>query len=345
VLRENPELDTSAITASLATHYGLRVASITYLPIGFDLRAAVYRAVAADGAEYFLKVRLGPVFEPGLRVPRAITDLGIPNVLAPLAARSGSLWAPVDVGENGTLVVYPFVHGESAGVAGLTPGQFRVFGETMQAVHSSGLEAQFREALRVEDFTLPSAALVRRLLALIDSGAAFASPAATRLAGILREHAGRIRATLERAEELGRLLQSKSFELVLCHGDIHLTNIIVADDGRIWLVDWDGPLIAPRERDLLFVVGSRIGRRVLPEDEDCFFAGYGPTVIDSTALAYYRYERLIEDLGEDGRSVLIDPNVSEAMRAAETDLVHEFVRPGGDIDCAEQIHRTRWPGP
>jgi spectinomycin phosphotransferase len=182
------------------------------------------------------------------------------------------------------------------------------------------------------------------LLDLIDSGATFDSPAATRLAGIFRERAGRIRATLERAEELGRLLQSKSFELVLCHGDIHLTNVLAGDDGRIWLVDWDGPLIAPRERDLLFVVGSRIGRRVLPEDEDCFFTGYGATVIDPVALSYYRYERLIEDLGEDGRSVLIDPGVSEAVRAAETDLIHEFVKPGGDIDYAEQICRTCWPG-
>jgi hypothetical protein len=36
-------------------------------------------------------------------------------------------------------------------------------------------------------------------------------------------------------------------------------NILFGEDDR-----WDGPLIAPRERDLLFVVGSRIGRHVTP---------------------------------------------------------------------------------
>jgi len=288
VLREDPGLDTGAIAASLAAHYDLRIALIEYLPIGFDMRAAVYRVVADEGAERFLKVRFGPVLEPGLLVPRALIDLGIPNILAPLRTTSGDLWAPLEGSDGHTIVLYPFIHGESAKVAGLTAGQFRTFGETLRAVHASGLESRFRDQLRVEDFALPSAANVRRMLTLLDDGATFESPAATRLAAFWREHADRIRCTLERAEELGRTLQGKSFDLVLCHSDIHLTNILVGADGRIWLIDWDGPIIAPRERDLLFIVGSTIGRPVLPDDEDHFFAGYGPTGIDPIALAYYR---------------------------------------------------------
>ena len=183
-------------------------------------------------------------------------------------------------------------------VAGMTDDQWREFGSTLQAVHSSGLAEEFRGQLPVETFALPSAALARRVLELTHS-TEFENPVAAQFAAFWREHAERIQQMLARAEELGRLLQSRSFDHVLCHADIHAANILVHEDGRISLIDWDGPLIAPRERDLLFVVGSRIARTVEPKEEALFFAGYGPVDIDPEALIYYRYERIVEDLGRD----------------------------------------------
>jgi len=333
VTRDDPGLDLDTIAACLEAQYDLRVSTVTFLPLGYDLNAAVYKVVAADGTDYFLKVRFGPVQESGLLVPWMLSERGIRNVLAPLQTQSSALWCSCD---GRSLVLYPFVAGPNAMVAGMSDEQWRDFGSTLQAVHSSGLAEELSGRLPVETFVLPSAALVRRMLDLAET-TRFENPVAAEFAAFWRESAARISQMLARAEELGRQLQSRSFEHVLCHADIHAANILVSDDGPIHLIDWDGPLIAPRERDLLFVVGSIIAGVVEPGEEALFFEGYGPVDIDPQALIYYRYERVIQDLGEIGQSVLLEPNRSDQMRAEESRLARSFFAPGGDIDHAEAV--------
>lgn len=338
-MRDDPGLDAGKLADCLGARYGIRVVSVAFLPIGYDLSAFVYEAVADDGASYFTKIRSGPVYEPGLLVPRALIDVGIRNVLAPLRTRDSGLWCPLDGYEGYSVVLYPFVRGENAMVAGLTDEQWRVFGATLRAVHDSGLGERFRDQIRVESFALPSAALVREMQALVGSRE-FSGPAASRFAGFWRANAERIDGVLARAEELGRSLRGKAFEMVLCHSDIHAANILAGEDGRIWLVDWDGPIVAPRERDLLFVVGSRIARVVEPREEALFFQGYGPVALEPAALIYYRYERIVEDLGEFGKSVFLDPGLGEEARAAAAELAMGCFAPGGDVERAETVWRA-----
>ena len=332
-MREDPGLDIEGLYACLDAHYGLRVASVAFLPVGYDPAAAVYRVISSDGNAHFLKVRFGPVHEPGLLVPRALIECGIPNALAPLRTRSSNLWCPLD---GCSVVLYPFVRGESAMVAGLSAAQWRGFGSTLRAVHASGLGERLRGRLPVEAFSLPSAALVRRRLSALVGETDFEG-AAARLAAFWRERDGRIRRTLARAEALGDSLRVRPFEHVLCHADIHAANVLVGDDGGIRLIDWDGPLIAPGERDLLSVVGSKIARAVEPREEALFFEGYGRVEIDPEALVYFRYERVIEDIGEFGKGVFLDLGLSEHARTQETDLLTSFFAPGGMVESAETV--------
>jgi len=197
-MREPSELDGDRISACLDIHYGLRVASVAFRPIGYDLNAAVYEVVAHDGAAYFLKVRFGPVHEPGILVPRALGDFGIRNVIAPLRTRSSGLWCPLDDDADYSIVLYPFVPGENAMTVGLSDDQWRRFGSTLRAVHDSGLGESFRGRLSVETFSLSSAALVRRLLTLVRE-MDFEGAVAARLAVSLREHEEQIRGMLGRS--------------------------------------------------------------------------------------------------------------------------------------------------
>lgn len=60
-MRENPGLDLGKIAACLEAQYGLRVATIAFLPVGYDLSAAVYEVATDDGTPYFLKIWSCPI--------------------------------------------------------------------------------------------------------------------------------------------------------------------------------------------------------------------------------------------------------------------------------------------
>jgi spectinomycin phosphotransferase len=332
-----------SIAATIESNYGVRPETVRFLLEGYDPNAMVYQLIADDGAEHFLKVKRGGVDEQSLLVPSALDELGVPNILAPLRTRSSNVWCRV-AGDKGLgIILFPFVHGTNAMHIGMTDLQWRTFGTSLRAVHASGLERSFHRRIRSETFTLPSAARVREMQDLADREH-FSNPIATTLAEFWRENRNRIDALIDRAESLGRSLQSRSFEMVLCHSDIHAANILVADDGRIWLVDWDEPIIAPRERDLQFIVGSHIARTVEPNEEELFFEAYGPTEIDPGLLAYYRYERTIEDLGEFANTTFLDDHVDDCTRAEALEYTRGFFEPGGDVDRAEVVCRSSWPG-
>jgi spectinomycin phosphotransferase len=327
---EDPGLDGPELRQSLRTTYGIEVTDSGFVP-GYDLRAASYE-MRGTGGPWFVKVRLGPFPEPPLEVPRALLEAGVTDVLAPLRTTKGGLAEPM--GDDHTVVVYPFVAGRNAVEAGMTADQWRAFGSTLRAVHDSGLEREFADRLPAEAFALPSAAEVRIVLS---QRPAVDSPAAERLRSFLDAQAGRIGVLLERAAELGRRLAHRPFERVLCHADIHAANILVADDGRILLVDWDGPMLAPRERDLLFVIGSRIARKVDPQEEAWFFEGYGDVPVDREAIVYFRHERMFEDIAVDAASVLGDPSLPEASRESQAGTIERYFSPGGFADSIEEV--------
>ncbi|HWV23652.1 MAG TPA: aminoglycoside phosphotransferase family protein [Thermomicrobiales bacterium] len=335
-MRDAPNVDPADIARTLRDGYGIATRAIRHLPLGLDTDAAVYRAETTGGDALFVKVRTGHRNDAGLALVRALVEHGVSDILAPIPARSGELTTLLSGDPGRSMTLFPFIEGDSAMERGMTPEQWRRFGTALRAVHDFPCPTEIRTRIPASTFALPSAVLVREISGLIGS-TSFSSHAAARFAAFWREHQTKIDDILTRALHLGHILSARRFAHVPCHADIHSANILVGDDGRIWLVDWDAPLLAPRERDLIFVIGSRIARTVTPDEEVAFFEGYGPTEIDAEALIYYRYERIIEDIGEFGKSILTDAHASEESRAYEARLAMSLFEPGADIDRAETV--------
>jgi spectinomycin phosphotransferase len=102
---------------------------------------------------------------------------------------------------------------------------------------------------------------------------------------------------------------------VLCHSDIHRGNLLLDVTGKLYVVDWDQPVYAPIERDLMFVSGGAEGfLGMTPHQRALFFEGYGPVDINQTALEYYRHEWMVQDIGSLGAQVFVD-EVGDETRA------------------------------
>jgi spectinomycin phosphotransferase len=127
---------------------------------------------------------------------------------------------------------------------------------------------------------------------------------------------------------------------VLCHGDIHAGNVLIDAHERLSIVDWDNPILAPKERDLMYAGGAQFGQaRTLEAEERLFYQGYGSTAVDARVLAYYRYERIIEDIAAYCNEVLLkEDGGADRMQAVQ--YVRSNFEPGGTLEAAHRGDRS-----
>jgi aminoglycoside phosphotransferase (APT) family kinase protein len=100
--------------------------------------------------------------------------------------------------------------------------------------------------------------MVKSFLEHLDDGVSD-DPVAVKLVAFLKEQYDEILDLVRRAHRLAPALQARSPEYVLCHSDIHAGNILIDTSGVLYIVDWDDPILAPKERDLMFIGGGVCG--------------------------------------------------------------------------------------
>jgi len=287
---EKPDLQDQLIIAHLGDAYGLQVARLTFLPIGADFNTAVYRVVTKDETAYFLKLRKGDFDEITVAVPQFLKAQGIQAIIAPLETRAGQLWTSLDAYK---LILYPFIEGQNGYEAALSDRQWLDFGAALKAIHTAQVPPALTRLIPRETYSPRWREMVKTFQAQIEE-TAYDDATAAKLAAFMKARWSEINRLVVRAEQLGLTLQDRSLELVLCHSDIHAGNLLLGANDALHIVDWDNPILAPKEHDLMLVGGCTVWNSA--RQEALFYQGYGQAQIDAMALAYYRYERIIQDI-------------------------------------------------
>ncbi len=297
---EPPKLDEKTLADAIADAWVLDVTGLTFLPVG--LEGWTYRVDTVTGDSYFLKLRKEASDAAALEVPRALVKQGIDRVVAPIAADTGELNFPV---AGHWLLLYPYIASSNLWDTGLTEPQWIEYGRLMAAIHAAAPPPD--TAMPVEKFATTAPDSLRAM--------ADVAPSVPDLADLWAARGTRLLHLADETEHLAAAAADIGADLVLCHTDIHLGNLLADRTGRLNTIDWDAPILAPKERDLMFPFSSAFSDAPPdPRHKHLFRTGYGPLDLDPTLMAYYQTERTIDDIAQ-FLAAVADPAVGAATRA------------------------------
>ncbi len=329
-----PDVKEPTIIAFLESEYAVVAESVTFLPVGADVDSAAYRVATTDGNRFFLKLRSGSFRHASVTVPHHLASRGARWLIAPLPTRSAALSTGI---ARFTAVLYPFVDGSPGWNINLSPEQWAQLGAGLRALHDAEIPPRLLDGVPRESYSpVWRDDLERRLAHLPECGAG--DPIARSLVQLIEQHRPTVEHLLERAESLASVLSGRSTVRTTCHGDIHAGNILVDSDGRVCVVDWDTMIIAPKERDLMFIGGGVGGTWNTQGEIDRFMDGYGSVEIDAIALVYYRYERIVEDIAV-VCSAVFDTHAARSDRAVMVRQIAEQFSPGNVVEIARRTDR------
>jgi spectinomycin phosphotransferase len=276
-----PGLDGAMLAGALQRNYGLAVGAVRFLPAGET--AWCYQVIDEGGRAWFLKLGRPGAIEPAraefaLELAGVLAELGLP-VPRPRPTQTGERWCWL---EGLRMALFELIDGQPLSDQDLRlPELTRQAGRLVAAVHAAtpalALPIPFAETFEVWTDGL------RRCLAELQPGA---GGLVTEARALVWPQRAALLAMQERIQALGEVARSQPRERVLCHGDLIGDNLLCDRGGRLWLVDWDGAALGPRERDLALFAGQRFKRFF-----DAYQADTGTHGLDPDLVAFFLLRR------------------------------------------------------
>ena len=283
--------------AALERHWGL-CAELEYLPVGFG--SYHWRAVDERGGSRFVTAddltagfQAGDDADTAFRAleraygtAAAVRERGLEFVVGPLPDREGAVVRRLT--ERYTLSVAPYVDGGSSTFGDYeSADERRTIAGVLGRLHAAtdGVEPGLP---RPDDFTLPCrdglGAALQQLGQRWSSGP-FGEPTRE----LLGSTADAVERRLVEYDELVAAVRGRS-DRVITHGEPHRGNLVRGPGDDVRLVDWDTTLLAPRERDLWWVLDDEL------TGWDEYRAAAGDVALDDRAVELYRRRWELADI-------------------------------------------------
>ncbi|HAT7920662.1 TPA: aminoglycoside O-phosphotransferase APH(9)-Ia [Legionella pneumophila] len=287
------------LIALLKVYYGIDIHTVQLIVGGADVNAFGYKA-DSESNSYFVKLKYGHHDEINLSIIRLLHDSGIKEIIFPIYTRDTKLFQQID---HFKIIVYPFINAPNGFTQNLTEKQWHQLGKVLRQIHETSVPTAIQQRLRKETYSPKWREMVRSFYNKIgfdDSDDQITTDFKT----FFNQKIDSIHRLVDSSEELSKKIQLDLDKYVLCHSDVHAGNVLVVNEESIFIIDWDEPMLAPKERDLMFIGGGIGNVWNKPHEIDYFYEGYGKTNVDKIILSYYRHERIVEDIAVYGQDLL-----------------------------------------
>lgn len=231
----------SEISQSFQDQYGLKIISTDFIPVGEE--SYTYILTTDNGVKYFAKYcEQAGVIKNIDKVNDLLLQLkDYPFVVPPLRATGEKSFNVL----NGKMYVYPYIEGEVINMGNDRFDKELVdeLTKIMAAIHNASISVE----LPKEQF---QNAFDERLTKLLE--AAHADRVEEDIRQLLTNNETVVRDLIAKYDSIAHKYVGSHPRFVLTHGDITGLNLIRSNEG-IKLVDWDGAMLAPAERDINFL--------------------------------------------------------------------------------------------
>ena len=264
----------------LRTAWGVCPISVTQMFAGHGGDTWTFRADSADDS-YFLKLKKA-VSEPGVAISLLLADRHIPAI-APLLSTAGNAWEPLS---GFQLLVYPLIVGRAIEPASLTDIDWYSLGASLKAVHNMPLPEALKSSLATDTFIPWGQDFLSKIEPAIAAFDTEADSVQQQFGRLWSAQASMPLEFLSFLRTQGQTALASAPVFCLCHADFQVDNILKSAPGILHILDWDNPMWAPPERDLMFVA---------PEFRPQFLTGYGPITLNEPVMAYLISDWLLQD--------------------------------------------------
>lgn len=294
--RTEPAVDRAALLKALQQEYGISPRELRFVPT--YCYASCYALEGTSGERYFVKVYgdwAPPTFvasslEFYLPLTHELHARGIlPNIAHPIPTLGGRFCTSFG---GFLLILFDFIDGTVVGHGNVTGEVLASLARMVGKLHRSAVQIELPRPL-VERFDIVFDAELSRVLRELPQIAPDGRTAKRDLRDLLLRKRDQVWRYLGRLRELQARVKTADRPMVVCHTDLHGENLMMDEEGTLYILDWENAMVAPPEHDLFFFAGHDSFWEVfLPHYEREF----GPARLDLDMLGFYYYRRGLEDI-------------------------------------------------
>jgi len=294
-------IDKSLLKDVIKEKFGIGIIDFTLFPKWEAARG--YMIESSNHKSFFLKIYWDDkIPDSAFRFAHDLfTRAGIVNIAHPIATIHGQMRIQV---RDFQIALFDWIRGKTAQEHKLTDTQLERLGELLGKIHQS--KTIVGEYSVRENFAIPFKDRLVAILSHMSEMTGDSTKYKTKLEVFLGPHRQEFIRELETLEKLQRKVRAMKLEFVNCHGEPSPGNILCSGTGEIHLLDWDDPIFAPKEKDLLF----------FKDNVEPVMKGYGvfskDSIIDRDLMEFYGHMWNLGEIAYYGGKILFE-NHSDAQ--------------------------------